>query len=74
MCKLFQLLHTSSVEHFLRKDPYLKVQVCQRINLSKMAPKLRKQSMPDVFSVILDYKDTREAELIGKLTIIVIIV
>ena len=39
-----------------------------------MAPKLPKQSIPDVFSVILDYKDTREAELIGKLTIIVIIV
>ena len=40
--------------------------------MSKMAHKLPKQSMPDVYSVILQYKETQEAELIGKLTIIVI--
>ena len=40
--------------------------------MSKMAQKLPKQSMPDVHSVILEYKETQEAELIGKLTIIVI--
>ena len=57
---------------FLLKDAYLKVQLCQRIDMSKMAQKLPKQSMPDVYSVILQYKETQEAELIGKLTIIVI--
>ena len=69
---LFQSLHTSTVEQFLLKDAYLKVQLCQRIDMSKMAQKLPKQSMPDVHSVILEYKETQEAELIGKLTIIVI--
>lgn len=69
---LFQSLYTSTVEQFLLKDAYLKVQLCQRIDMSKMAHKLPKQSMPDVYSVILQYKETQEAELIGKLTIIVI--
>ena len=53
---------------FLLKDAYLKVQLCPRIDMSKMAQKLPNQSMPDV----LEYKETQEAELIGKLTIIVI--
>ena len=35
-----------------------------------MAQKLPKQLMPDVHSVILEYKETQEAELICKLTII----
>ena len=38
--------------------------------MSKMAQKLPRQSMLEVYSVILEYKETQEAELIGKLTII----
>ena len=63
--RLFQLLYTSTVKQFLLKDAYLKVQLCQRIDMSKMAQKLPKQSMPDVYYVILEYKETQEAELIG---------
>ena len=33
--------------------------------------KMSKQSMPDVYSVILDYEETQEAKSIGTLTIIV---
>ena len=51
----FQLLYTSTVEQFLLKDACLKVQLCQRIDMSKMAQKLPKQSMPDVHSMILEY-------------------
>ena len=61
---LFLLLYTSTGEHFLFKDAYLKVQLCQRIDMSKMAQKLPKQSMPDVYSVILEYEETQEAESI----------
>ena len=39
--------------------------------LSELAQKLPKQSMPDEYSVILEYEGTQEAELISRLTIIV---
>ena len=58
---------TSTMEQFLLKDTYQKVQLCQRIDTSKIAQKLPKQSVPDVYSVILECKETPEAELIGSL-------
>ena len=56
---LFPLLYTHTVEQILIKDTYPKVQLCQRIDMSKMAQKLPKQSMPDVYSMILEYKETK---------------
>ena len=44
-----------------------------RIDTSKIAQKLLKQSGPNVYLVILEYKETQEADLIGKLTIMVIV-
>ena len=41
------------------------------MDMSEIAQKLPKQSMSDVYSVILEYGETQEAELINKLTIIV---
>ena len=39
--------------------------------MSELAQKLPKQSMPDEYSVILEYEGTQEAESIIILTIIV---
>ena len=39
--------------------------------MSELAQKLPKQSMPDEYSVILEYEGTQEAESISRLTIIV---
>ena len=67
---LFKYLHISTLELFSLEDT--EGESCQKIDMSEIAQKLPKQSMPDVHSVILEYKETQEAELIGKLTIIVI--
>ena len=40
--------------------------------MSKMAQKLPMLSMPDLYLGILEYKETQEAELLGKLTTFVI--
>ena len=37
----------------------------------EIAQRPPKQSMPDLYLVILDYKETQEAESISRLTIIV---
>ena len=39
--------------------------------MSELAQKLPKQSMPDEYSVILEYEGTQEAESISRLSIIV---
>ena len=41
------------------------------MDMSEIAPKLLKQSMPDEYSVILEYEGTQEAESISRLTILV---
>ena len=40
-------------------------------HMSEIAQKLPKKSMPDVYSVILEYYETQEAEIISRITIIV---
>ena len=46
-------------------------EVCQKMDMLEIALKLPKQSMPDEYSVILEYEGTQEAESIIILTIIV---
>ena len=49
-----------------QKESYVKRWICQEIS-----PKLPKQSMSVVYSVILDYEETQEAESARRFTNIV---
>ena len=50
---------------------YLCLKTQKEMTSKEIAPKLSKQSMADLYLVILDYKETQEAESIIRLTIIV---
>lgn len=66
---LFKSLHISTLEVFLFEDTEEKE--CQKMDmLEKISQKLPKQSMHNVYSVILEYEEKQEAESIGSHTII----
>ena len=63
---LFKSLHISTLEVFLFEDTEEKV--CQKMDM--LEKYLKKQSMHNVYSVILEYEEKQEAESIGSHTII----
>lgn len=65
---LFKSLHISTLEVFLFEDT--EEEVCQKMDMPEISQKLPKQSMPNVYSVILEYEEKQEAETIGRHTII----
>ena len=65
---LFKSLHISTFEVFLFEDT--EEEVCQKMDMLEISQKLPEQSMPYVYSVILEYEDKQEAESIGSHTII----
>ena len=69
ICFLFKSFLISTLELFSLKDT--EGELCQKMDMSEIAQKILNQSMPHAYSVILKYKETQEAESIGRLTIIV---
>ena len=65
---LFKYLHISTLEVFSFEDT--EEEVCQKMDMPEISEKLSKQSMPNVYSVILEYEEKQEAESIGCRTII----
>ena len=65
---LFKSLHISTLEVFWFEDT--EKEVCQKMDMQEISQELPKQSMPYVYSVILEYEEKPEAELIGSHTII----
>ena len=62
----FKSLHISTLEVFLFEDTEEKV--CQKMDM--LEKYLKKQSMHNVYSVILEYEEKQEAESLGSHTII----
>ena len=46
-------------------------ELCQKMDMFERARKLSMQSMPDIYSLNLEYEEKQEAELTNRLTIIV---
>ena len=65
---LFKYLHISTLEVFLFEDT--EEEVCQKMDMPEISQKLPKQSMHNVYSMILEYEGKQEAESIGSHTII----
>ena len=65
---LFKYLHISTLEVFLFEDT--EEEVSQKVDMPEISQKIPKQSMHNVYSMILEYEEKQEAESIGSHTII----
>ena len=65
---LFKCLHISTLEVFLFEDT--EEEVSQKLDMPEISQKIPKQSMHNVYSMILEYEGTQEAESIDSHTII----